>query len=114
MRPFDGIVTSARWAGVGENGHRYDLTLRPWFWLAGGAATSGSSTTRPWSDPAGTAVGLCRLGDPALEIKLSQGLSDLEYTVQYRESDLDFARRQMERHGISFHFRTRWAATRWC
>ena len=35
MRAFDGIVTSARWAGVGENGHRYDLTLRPWFWLAG-------------------------------------------------------------------------------
>ena len=35
MQPFDGIVTSARWAGVGENGHRYDLTLRPWFWLAG-------------------------------------------------------------------------------
>ena len=35
MRPFDGIVTSARWAGVGENGHRYDLILRPWFWLAG-------------------------------------------------------------------------------
>ena len=29
MRPFDGIVTSARWAGVGENGHSYDLTLRP-------------------------------------------------------------------------------------
>lgn len=35
MRSFDGIVTSASWAGVGENGHRYDLTLRPWFWLAG-------------------------------------------------------------------------------
>ena len=35
MRPFDGIVTHVRWAGVGENGHRYDLTLRPWFWLAG-------------------------------------------------------------------------------
>ncbi len=32
---FDGIVTKTRWAGVGENGHRYDLTLRPWFWLAG-------------------------------------------------------------------------------
>src|SRR5690606_19727853 len=29
VKPFDGIVTSARWAGVGENGHRYDLTLRP-------------------------------------------------------------------------------------
>ena len=25
--------------------------------------------------------------------------------MQYRESDLDFARRQIERAGISFHFR---------
>lgn len=29
VQHFDGIVTQARWAGVGENGHRYDLTLRP-------------------------------------------------------------------------------------
>lgn len=34
-RVFDGIVTKTRWAGVGENGHRYDLVLRPWLWLAG-------------------------------------------------------------------------------
>ena len=34
-RHFDGIVTQVRWAGAGENGHRYDLILRPWFWLAG-------------------------------------------------------------------------------
>ena len=33
-RVFDGIVTEAQWAGVGENGNKYELTLRPWFWLA--------------------------------------------------------------------------------
>ncbi len=33
-RPFDGIVTEARWLGAGDNGHRYRLRLRPWFWLA--------------------------------------------------------------------------------
>ena len=33
-RPFDGIVTEARWMGPGENGHRYRLVLRPWFFLA--------------------------------------------------------------------------------
>ncbi|MEL7415780.1 MAG: contractile injection system protein, VgrG/Pvc8 family, partial [Pseudomonadota bacterium] len=32
---YDGIVTHAQWNGVGENGHTYRLTLRPWFWLAG-------------------------------------------------------------------------------
>lgn len=46
------------------------------------------------------------LAIPALEMQLSQDYPEvLEYTVQYRRSDLDFARRQMERAGISFHFR---------
>ena len=106
MRPFDGIITSARWAGVGENGHRYDLTLRPWFWLASRRRNQRIFHNKTvvqilqelLSDYAG-------LGDPALEIKLSRDYPVLEYTVQYRESDLDFARRQMERHGISFHFK---------
>ena len=106
MRPFDGIVTSARWAGVGENGHRYDLTLRPWFWLAGRRRNQRIFHNK-------TVVQILQellsdyapLGDPALEIGLSRDYPVLEYTVQYRESDLDFARRQMERHGISFHFR---------
>ena len=106
MRPFDGIVTSARWAGVGENGHRYDLILRPWFWLAGRRhnqrifhnKTVVQILQELLSDYAG-------LGDPAPEISLSRDYPILEYTVQYRESDLDFARRQLERHGISFHFR---------
>lgn len=106
MRPFDGIVTSARWAGVGENGHRYELTLRPWFWLAGKRRNQ-----RIFHDMTVIEIieellsDYASLGDPAVEFQLSQNYPKLEYTVQYRESDLDFARRQMERHGISFHFR---------
>ncbi len=103
---FDGIVTQARWAGVAENGHRYDLTLRPWFWLAGRRRNQ-----RIFHDK--TVVEILQelladyagLGDPAVEFRLSQDYPVREYTVQYRESDLEFARRQMERHGISFHFR---------
>ena len=106
MRPFDGIVTSARWAGVGENGHRYDLTLRPWFWLAGRRRNQRIFHNK-------TIIQILQellsdyadLGDPALEIRLSKDYPVLEYTVQYRESDLYFARRQMERAGISFHFK---------
>ncbi|WP_255435628.1 type VI secretion system Vgr family protein [Paracoccus sp. S1E-3] len=106
MRPFDGIVTQVRWAGVGENGHRYDLTLRPWFWLAGRRRNQRIFHDRTvveilqelLADYAG-------LGAPAVQFLLSRDYPQLEYTVQYRESDLDFARRQMERAGISFHFR---------
>ncbi|MFC3570114.1 type VI secretion system Vgr family protein [Paracoccus simplex] len=105
-QPFDGIVTQARWAGVGENGHRYDLTLRPWFWLA-----SRRRNQRIFHDKTVVQIlqellaDYAQLGDPAVEFQLSQHYPVLEYTVQYRESDLGFARRQMERHGISFHFR---------
>ncbi len=103
---FDGIVTQTRWAGVGENGHRYDLILRPWFWLA-----SQRRNQRIFHNKTVVQIlqdllsDYAQLGDPALEVKLSGDYPVLEYTVQYRESDLDFARRQMERHGISFHFR---------
>ncbi|MDO5603829.1 MAG: type VI secretion system tip protein TssI/VgrG [Paracoccus sp. (in: a-proteobacteria)] len=106
MRPFDGIITSARWAGVGENGHRYDLTLRPWFWLAGRRRNQRIFHNKNVIDILRELLAdYASLGEPALEIQLSQSYPKLEYTVQYRESDLDFARRQMERHGISFHFR---------
>jgi len=104
-RQFDGIVTQARWAGVGENGNKYTLTLRPWFWLAGKRRNQRifhnktvvqiiEELLQPYSG----------LGNPALENRLTGSYPELEYTVQYRESDLDFATRLMERFGISYHF----------
>lgn len=71
-RVFDGIVTQARWADEGENGHRYDLVLRPWLWLAGRRRnqrifhnkTAVQILEELLSDDAS-------LGDPALEMKLS-------------------------------------------
>ena len=103
---FDGIVTQARWAGVGENGHRYDLTLRPWLWLAGKRRNQRIFHNKTVVDIIMEMLSdYAQLGDPAVEMLLSQDYPVLEYTVQYRESDLNFLRRQMERHGISFHFR---------
>ncbi|MDO5604901.1 MAG: type VI secretion system tip protein TssI/VgrG [Paracoccus sp. (in: a-proteobacteria)] len=105
-RPFDGIVTSARWAGVGENGHRYDLTMRPWFWLAGLRRNQRIFHDKTVVEILSELLApYAHLGNPALEISLSNDYPVLEYTVQYRESDLTFARRLMERFGISFHFR---------
>ncbi|AGT11150.1 type VI secretion system Vgr family protein [Paracoccus aminophilus] len=105
-RHFDGIVTQARWIGSGENGHRYDLTLRPWFWLAGRRRNQrifhNKTVTQILQE---LFADYASLGDPAFDFALTGDYPVLEYTVQYRESDLDFARRQMERHGISFFFR---------
>ncbi len=104
-RFFDGIVTQAAWSGVGESGNMYKLTLRPWFWLLGKRRNQRifheksvvdilTELLEPYSG----------LGQPALSNKLTQSYPKLEYTVQYRESDLEFACRMMERFGISYFF----------
>lgn len=102
---FSGIVAQAEWMGPGENGHRYLITLRPWLWLTGLRRNQRifhdmnvvQILQELWAPYAG-------LGDPAWELRLTADYPDLEYTVQYRESDLDFALRMMERFGISYHF----------
>ena len=104
-RHFDGIVTTARWAGVEEAGHTYELVLRPWFWLAGRRRNQRifhektvveiiDELLRPYGG----------LGRPHLRNDLAGSYPTLEYTVQYRESDLAFACRLMERFGINYHF----------
>ena len=104
-QPFHGIITAARFAGVVENGWRYHLTIRPWFWLA-----SLRRNQRIFHNMTVVAIldellaAYSHLGQPAVEKKLTGNYETLEYTVQYRESDMSFATRLMERFGISYHF----------
>jgi type VI secretion system secreted protein VgrG len=103
-RQFDGIVTEARWMGVGENGQRYRLRLQPWFWLAGLRRNQRifhrKSVIQILEDL------LAAYADTGkLQVETSADYPELEYTVQFRESDMDFACRMMERFGISYHFR---------
>lgn len=103
--PFDGIVTEAAFVGLHENGWRYELTLRPWFWLAGRRRNQRiyhNKTVVEILDELLAPYGA--LGQPAMEKRLSGTYPPLEYTVQYRESDLEFATRLMERFGISYYF----------
>ena len=102
-RPFDGIVTEAKWLGAGENGQRYRLILRPWFFLA-----SLRRNQRIFHNKTAVQILEELLGAyadaGALKPQLTADYPVLEYTVQFRESDLDFACRLMEHHGISYHF----------
>lgn len=102
-RPFDGIVTEARWLGAGENGHRYRLKLRPWFQLASLRRNQRifhrKSVVQILEELLSAYAGV-----GAVQVDLTADYPELEYTVQYRESDLDFACRMMERFGISYHF----------
>ena len=103
---YDGIVTEGEMLGQGENGWRYAFTLRPWLWLLGlrrkqqiyhekSVVEILDELFSPYSG----------LGQPAVEKRLTGSYQTLEYTVQYRESDLAFATRLMERFGISYHFK---------
>lgn len=102
---FDGIVIQARWAGVGENGNRYQLTLRPWLWIA--AQRRQQRIFHEMTAPQiieQVLSSYAHLGTPHLENRLTATYPALEYTVQYRESDMAFVSRLMERFGISYHF----------
>ncbi|MFT6451445.1 MAG: type VI secretion system secreted protein VgrG [Halocynthiibacter sp.] len=105
-RYFTGYVSEAVWTGSGENGYTYRLTMRPWFWLLSQRRTQRifhemsvnnilSAVFAPYSS----------LGSPAFKDETQNDAGTLEYTVQYGESDLDFAQRLMERFGISYYFR---------
>ncbi len=106
VRHFDGIITNGRWVANRGDIAVMRLTMRPWFYLLGqrrnqrifhekDVNTILSELFEPYSG----------LGQPAFEMKLNETYPNLEYTVQYRESDLDFARRMMERFGLSFYFK---------
>lgn len=102
---FDGIVTQARWIGNSEGHAVVRLTLEPWF-----ALLRKRRNQRIFHEK--TVVEILEelfspysgLGQPAVEQALTNSYETLEYTVQYRESDMAFALRLMERFGISYYF----------
>ncbi len=101
---FDGIVANAQWAGVGENGIKYNLTLRPWLWLASRRRNQRIFHEKTVVEILKELLAPYLTGGAELKDKLTETYPKLEYTVQYRESDMDFATRLMERFGISYHF----------
>ncbi|WP_342078827.1 type VI secretion system tip protein TssI/VgrG [Yoonia sp. SS1-5] len=106
IRAFDGIVCEASAGGATENGLRYDLTLRPWLHVAGlrrNMRIFHNKTVIQIVEEVLSAY--AGLGQPHLEIQVTDNYPVLEYTVQYGESDADFVRRQLERHGISWSWR---------
>ena len=105
-RAFDGIVAEAQARGTDENGFRYGLILRPWLHVA-----SLRRNMRIFHDQ--TVIEIVEavlndyagLGNPHLDVQVTADYPVLEYTVQYGDSDADFVRRQLERHGISWSWR---------
>ena len=102
-RAFDGIMCEAQARGPAENGHRYDLVLRPWLHVASLRRNMRIFHNKTVVEIVEDVLGAyAHLGTPHLENTLTGDYPSLEYTVQYGESDADFVRRQLERHGISW------------
>ena len=101
-RYFNGILVEAEWVGAMSELYIYKLLLRPWPWLLayGSDCRIYAKKTVP---------------DIIKQIFDDRGLSDyrdaltrsypqLEYCVQYRESDLNFVSRLMEEYGVYYFF----------
>ena len=102
-RQLDGIVCEAAHAGSTENGNRYDLVLRPWLHIAGLRRNQRIFHNKTVVQIVEEVLAdYADLGEPHLRHTLFDDYPTLEYTVQYGESDADFARRLLERFGITW------------
>ncbi len=101
-RDFSGVLTEARSTGRRDDFYAYSLVLRPWLWLL---SLTSDCCIFPNMDPKQIIKqvfedrGFTNVLDLAV-----QNYPTLEYTVQYRETDLAFVLRLMEEYGIYYYF----------
>ncbi|WP_299684133.1 type VI secretion system tip protein TssI/VgrG [uncultured Tateyamaria sp.] len=102
-RYYDGIVCEATNGGIADGGAHYHLVLRPWMHVAGLRRNHKIFHEMTVVDIIEEVLGAyADLGSPHYKINLSDSYPELEYTVQYGESDADFVARLMERFGITW------------
>ncbi len=106
LRKINLMVVSGRFAGEFETGLMYELELQPWIWLA-----SKRVNARIFSKLKAPEILTQMFNEYATGGQLVSHLKgdypELEYTVQYMESDLDFMLRLMEEFGINYHIEMR-------
>jgi type VI secretion system secreted protein VgrG len=102
-RYFNGCVTDFSYQGTDGRLAVYSATMRPWLWFL-----SRTADCRIFQEK--------KAPDIIKEIFADHGFSDYEdaltrtyptrnYCVQYRETDLDFVSRLMEKEGIYYYFK---------
>src|SRR5579872_3919406 len=90
-RDFSGVLTEARWAGARFNLHFYRLVLRPWPWLLTLRSHCRILANMNVKDILKYALGNNDFG-PIVDLMV-EDYPTLEYTVQYRETSLNFVLR---------------------
>ncbi len=100
-RFYDGLLTDARDSAVLWGGQGYQLTLRPWLWLLG--LRRNQRIFHRQTVPQILEAIFADYGY-GCDNRLQASYPELEYTVQYAETDLDFAIRMMATAGINYTF----------
>jgi type VI secretion system secreted protein VgrG len=107
FREFHGILVEAQWLGKKGKHFCYRLVLRPWLWLL-----SRTTDCRIFLDKTAPEI----IKEVFTDNEFGQGshwesrLEDegsfprYEYCVQFRETDLNFVSRLMEKEGIYYYF----------
>jgi type VI secretion system secreted protein VgrG len=101
-RYYNGVVVEAQLVGMSDRRYAYRIVLRPWLWLLSQRAnarifdklTATDIIKKVFSD-----AGFTDFRDG-----LTESYPQLEYCVQYRETDLAFVSRLMEENGIYYFF----------
>jgi type VI secretion system secreted protein VgrG len=101
-RNFGGVLVEAQWIGRDQDLRYYRLVLRPWFWLL--TRTTTCKIYDHKTVPQILSAVLGERGFVQFEQRLSESYPQLEYCVQYRESDFAFMSRLMEEYGIYYYF----------
>jgi type VI secretion system secreted protein VgrG len=101
-RNFSGVLVEAQWIGRDQDLRYYRLVLRPWLWLL--TRTTNCKIFSHKTVPQIISQVLNDRGFVQFEQRLSESYPDLEYCVQYRESDFAFVSRLMEEYGIYYYF----------
>jgi type VI secretion system secreted protein VgrG len=101
-RIFNGVLVEVQAQGMQADLYHYRLILRPWLWLL-----SKTSDCRIFENK--TALDIIQQvfkdrGFNDVQPATTKSYPQLEYCVQYRETDLAFVCRLMEQHGIYYFF----------
>lgn len=100
-RHFNGMLVEAQWTGELKPYFSYRLVLRPWFWLL--SRTTDCRIFTKKTPPQIIEDIFAKHGFAKFKNKLGS-YEQIEYLVQYRETDLSFVTRVMEEFGIYYFF----------
>lgn len=100
-RHFNGMLVEAQWTGEQTPYFLYRLIVRPWFWLL--SRTTDCRIFTKKTPPQIIEDIFAKHGFAKFKNKLGS-YEQIEYLVQYRETDLSFVTRLMEEFGIYYFF----------